>query len=134
MIRRFEGLRLTPYLCSAGVPTIGYGHTGPEVRIGGPRITRSLAETFLFEDASLALRMAIKLSPCLVLHPQRAAAVADFIFNLGDTRYRASTLRRRVNELEWGDAADEIRRWVWGGGKRLPGLVKRRAAEAVLLA
>ena len=133
MIRRFEGLRLTPYLCSAGVPTVGYGHTGPEVRIGGPRITRSLAEAFLHEDASLALRMAIKLSPCLAIHPDRAAAIADFIFNLGATRYKASTLRRRVNELAWGEAADEIQRWVWGGGKRLPGLVRRRAAEAEML-
>lgn len=133
MIRRFEGLRLAPYLCSAGVPTVGYGHTGPEVRIGGPRITRSLAEAMLVDDANLALRAAIKLSPCLVLHPQRASAVADFIFNLGATRYKASTLRRRVNELAWGDAADEIQRWVWGGGRRLPGLVRRRAAEADLL-
>ncbi len=133
LIRRFEGLRLRPYLCPAGIPTIGYGHTGPEVRIDSPPITRALAEEWLEEDAASACRAALRLSPVLAAHEDRLAAVADFIFNLGAGRYKASTLRRRVDARDWPGAAEQLSRWVWGGGKKLPGLVTRRAAEARLL-
>lgn len=74
---------------------------------------------------------AVRLSPGL--SGDRLTAIADFIFNLGPTRYAASTLRRRVNDSDWCGARDEIRRWVFGGGKKLPGLVIRREAEAALL-
>ncbi len=133
LIRRFEGLRLKPYLCPAGVPTVGYGHTGPEVKLGSPPIPRALAEAWLLEDARKACGQALKLSPILADNSDRLAAIADFIFNLGATRYRASTLRRRVNAGDWAEAAEEMHRWVWGGGRKLPGLVLRRAAESVLL-
>lgn len=133
LIREFEGLRLRPYLCPAGVPTVGYGHTGPEVRMGGPRITRELAEIFLREDAGRAVQQAIKLSPVCALYPGALSAVADFIYNLGATRYKASTLRRRVNMGDWEEAGVEIMRWVWGGGQKLPGLLRRRERERLLL-
>lgn len=134
LIRRFEGLRLRPYLCPAGVPTIGYGHTGPDVRIDSPRITKALAEAWLEEDAARACAMAIRISPALAIDGARLAAIADFVYNLGSGRYKASTLRRRVDAGDWDDAAEQLGRWVWGGGRKLPGLVTRRAAEAVLLA
>lgn len=133
LIRRFEGLRLRPYLCPAGVPTIGYGHTGPEVRMDSPAITRSLAEAWLLEDAERACRAALALSPALAGQDDRLAAVADFIFNLGAGRYKASTLRRRIAEGDWPEAAEQLGRWVWGGGRRLPGLVARREAERRLI-
>ena len=133
MIREFEGLRLKPYRCSAGVPTIGYGHTGPRVRIDSPPITRALAEEWLLEDAEKACRAALRWSPILAGDEDRLASIADFVFNLGAGRYRASTLRRRVNEGDWQGAEEQLHRWVFGGGKRLPGLVIRRQAEAVLL-
>lgn len=63
----------------------------------------------------------------------RLAAIVDFTFNLGAGRLQTSTLRRRVNQRDWSSAACELRRWVYGGGKVLPGLVARRAAEAVIL-
>jgi len=134
LIRRFEGLRLRPYLCPAGVPTIGYGHTGPEVTMHSPPISRSLAEAWLEEDAARACAMAVRISPALAIDSIRLAAIADFVYNLGAGRYKASTLRRRVDAREWDDAAEQLGRWVWGGGRKLPGLVTRRAAEAVLLA
>jgi lysozyme len=134
LIRRFEGLRLRPYLCPAGVPTIGYGHTGPEVTMRSPPISRSLAEAWLEEDAARACAMAIRISPALAIDRARLAAIADFVYNLGSGRYKASTLRRRVDAGDWDDAAEQLGRWVWGGGRKLPGLVTRRAAEAVLLA
>jgi lysozyme len=59
----------------------------------------------------------------------RLAAIVDFTFNLGAGRLQTSTLRRRVNQRDWENAANELRRWVHGGGKVLPGLVTRREAE-----
>jgi lysozyme len=63
----------------------------------------------------------------------RHSAIADFCFNLGTTRYKASTLKRRVDAGDWPGAAEELAKWVWGGGQKLPGLVARRAAESLLL-
>lgn len=131
LIRRFEGLRLKPYLCPAGIPTVGYGHTGPDVTLQSPPMTPQFAEKVMQEDAERHALLALKLSPNL--KGDRLAAIADFLYNLGPTRYKASTLRRKVNAGEWLDAKDELEKWVWGGGKKLPGLVARRAAEAALL-
>ena len=63
----------------------------------------------------------------------RLAAIVDFTFNLGAGRLQTSTLRRRVNQRDWGGAASELRRWVYGAGKVLPGLVLRRQAETRLV-
>lgn len=64
----------------------------------------------------------------------RLAAIVDFTFNLGAGRLQTSTLRRRINQRDWVAVAQELRRWVYGGGKVLPGLVIRRDAELRLLA
>lgn len=134
LIRQFEGLRLKPYRCPAGVPTIGYGHTGPDVRMDMAPITIPQAEALLRKDAEVFYRAAGKLSPVLWLEGgAKHSAIADFCFNLGTTRYKASTLRRRVDAGDWHGAAEELQKWVWGGGRKLPGLVARRAAEAALL-
>jgi lysozyme len=63
----------------------------------------------------------------------RLAAIVDFTFNLGAGRLQTSTLRRRVNQRDWTAAGQELRRWVYGGGKVLPGLVTRREAEVALI-
>jgi len=63
----------------------------------------------------------------------RLAAIVDFTFNLGAGRLQTSTLRRRVNQRDWPGAAQELRRWIYGGGRMLPGLVLRREAEVSLL-
>jgi lysozyme len=133
LIRRFEGLRLKPYADAVGVPTVGYGHTGPEVTLQSPPVTPAVAEALMREDAEKARLAALKLSPALAANDDRLSAAADFIFNLGTSRYRASTLRRKINAGEWLDAKDEIQRWVYAGGRKLPGLIVRRAAEAALL-
>jgi len=70
----------------------------------------------------------------LITEPEgRLAAIVDFTFNLGAGRLQTSTLRRRVNQRDWVAATQELRRWVYGGGKVLPGLVTRRLTEAALL-
>lgn len=131
LVRSFEGLRLKPYLCPAGVPTVGYGHTGPDVTLASPPMTPAVAETVMREDAAVHVVATLKLSPNLA--GDRLCAIADFVYNLGPTRYKASTLRRKIRDGEWQDAAEELDKWVWGGGKKLPGLVLRRRAEAALL-
>lgn len=70
---------------------------------------------------------------CPDLTGDKLCAIADFAYNLGLGRLRASTLRRRVNEEDWAGAAAELAKWVNGGGRKLPGLVKRRAVEAAIL-
>lgn len=137
--RRFEGLRLKPYYCPAHVATIGEGSTryedGSAVQISDPPITVERAQEMGYRDGAACLHVACKLSPQLARleNAARRVAVADFIYNLGATRYSASTLRRKINEGNWPEAKREMGKWVWGGGRKLPGLVKRRAADAALL-
>lgn len=130
LIRQFEGCRLTPYLCPAGVWTCGWGSTGPDVFPGRPW-TQAYADQRLESDALKFARATLALCP--ELSGDALAAIADFAYNLGVGRLRASTLRRRVNAGDWEGAAAELQKWVRGGGRVLPGLVRRRLAEAALL-
>lgn len=137
LLRRFEGVFLKPYICPAGVPTIGAGATtyedGTKVKMSDPPITAQRADELLEFHAQSFLDAAVKVSPILAKHPERHVAIGDFSFNLGTTRYKASTLRKRVEAEDWEGAADEMMKWVWGGGRKLPGLVKRRTVDANLL-
>lgn len=140
LAKRFEGFhrvpkhdpnRAYPYICSAGYPTIGYGHLCDPKH---PPITEAEAEVYLARDLQTALTATLRYCPVLATEPEaRLAAIVDFTFNLGAGRLQTSTLRRRVNQRDWPSAATELRRWVFGGGKVLPGLVTRREAEATCL-
>lgn len=130
LIRAFEGLRLKAYQCPAGVWTIGYGATGKEI-VPGLIWTKKQAEADLARRAATILGSTARLCP--LARGGALVALADFAYNLGPTRLKASTLRRKVNAGDWTGAAREIRRWVYAGGRRLPGLVLRREAEARLL-
>lgn len=130
LIRRFEGCRLVPYICPAGVWTCGWGSTGADVYPGKPW-TQAYADQRLQIDAQ---RFAIgALAACPVLAGPSLCAVADFAYNLGLGALRGSTLRKRLNAGDMEAAKAELARWVRGGGRILPGLVIRRAAEAALL-
>lgn len=133
LAKRWEGLRLVAYKCPAGIWTIGYGHTGPEV-VEGLVWTRQQAEEALQADMALAVSQALSLCPRLSnASTKRLAAIGDFVFNLGKGRLKASTLRRKINNDEWDAVPGELRKWVWGGGKKLPGLILRREAEIALV-
>ncbi len=137
LCRRFEGLHLRPYLCPAGVPTIGYGATyyedGTRVTLSDPPISRQRAEELLvWHIENVYLPAVLKLCPD-VGAPERLAALIDFAFNLGVGNLRASTLRKRANAKRWGDVRAELMRWTKAGGKELRGLVKRREAECALI-
>ena len=139
LARRFEGLYLSPYLCPAGVATIGFGATfyedGTRVQLDDPPITRARAESLLLHMVrTVYLPSVLRLCPALVTAtPERLAAIIDFAFNLGAGKLKASTLRRRVNAGQWDQVPAELRKWVNGGGRRLTGLVRRREAEVALV-
>lgn len=137
LIRRFEGCRLTPYLCPAGVPTIGYGSTryldGTAVQLTDPPITRMIAEGLLLGSVRRTyLPTVLRLCPGID-SPDRLAAIIDFTYNLGGSNLAASTLRRRINAGRWDEVPTELRKWVHARGRVLPGLVRRREAEAALV-
>ena len=140
LAKRFEGFhrvpkndpgRAYPYVCPAGYWTIGYGH------LCDPKhapITEAEAEVYLAHDLQTALAAALRYCPVLATESEgRLAAIVDFTFNLGAGRLQTSTLRRRVNQMDWRSSAFELKRWIYGGGKVLPGLTARRCAEAALL-
>ena len=134
----FEGLILQPYLCPANVPTIGVGTTryedGTAVTLADPPIDRSRALQLLEHELRDLAPRVMRLCPVLADWPPEAqGAILDFTFNLGPGNLQASTLRRRINAADRHGARAELARWVYGGGRRLPGLVRRRAAEAALL-
>lgn len=137
LVERFEGFRPRPYLCPAGVATIGFGTTryldGTPVRLADVPITRDQALVLVHEQVLRDyLPGVVSLCPA-VDAVGLLAALVDFAYNLGVGQLRASTLRRRVNEGRLEDVPAELRKWVRGGGRVLPGLVKRRGAEVLLL-
>lgn len=130
LIRRFEGLRLKAYYCSAGVLTCGYGTTGKDIK-PDTAWTKEQAEARMVMDAENFLLGTKKL--CHPLEGRPLAAISDFAYNLGLTRLAASTLRRKLLAGDMIGARNELTKWVRGGGRILPGLVIRRQAEASLL-
>ncbi len=129
LIKRFEGLRLTAYDDGVGIPTIGYGHTKGVAL--GMTITEEQAVQFLREDLHSAERDIDRLVNVHLCQHQ-FDALASLVFNIGGTAFRDSTLLRKLNAGDYTGAAVQFDRWVHGGGKILPGLVKRRAAERKL--
>jgi len=137
LCRRFEGLYLRPYICPAGVPTIGYGATyyrdGRRVTLSDPAITRAHAEELLlWMIRTVYLPDVLRLCPGID-DPCRLAALIDFTFNLGSGQLRSSTLRKRVNAGDWADVPVQLRKWDKAGGRVLRGLTIRREAEVVLI-
>jgi len=141
LAKRFEGFhrvpkndplrRAHPYICPAGFWTVGFGH---RCQPDHPPITEAEAEVYLAQDLVTALAATLRYCPVLATESERRlAAIVDFTFNLGAGRLQTSTLRRRVNQRDWIAAGQELRRWVYGGGKVLPGLTARRQDEYLLL-
>jgi lysozyme len=133
LIKQFEGFWPTVYICPAGYPTIGYGHLiKPHEREQfASGITTAQAETLLRQDVQTAERAVLRLITVPLTDGQFDALVS-FTFNLGAGALQRSTLRRRVNRGDHAAVPAEFRKWVWAGGRRLEGLVRRRGAEASL--
>ena len=132
LIQQFEGFSPTPYLCPAGFRTIGYGHLIREAELGRlTRVNEAEAGTLLVRDVKIA-EAAVGRFIAVALHPNQFDALVSFTFNLGAGALQRSRLRRVINRGEHGAVPAELMRWVWAGGKKQLGLVRRRAAEAAL--
>ncbi len=135
LIKRFERFSATVYVCPAGYPTVGYGHVvldGESDRFAGG-IDENEAEDLLRRDAAIAERAVLRLITAPLTDGQFDALVS-FVFNVGAGGLQRSTLRRKVNREEHGAVPAEFMKWVWAGGRKLKGLVRRREAEARLYA
>ena len=129
LIKGFEGLRLAAYQDSAGVWTIGYGHTAGVQP--GDRITTAEAEQLLRQDTAWA-QQAVRDLVRVPLSQGQFDALTSFTFNLGAGALESSTLLRKLNAGDTAGAQAEFGRWIHADGQVLPGLVRRRAAEAAL--
>jgi lysozyme len=135
MVAEFEGFRADAYLCPAAVWTIGYGTTrwgdGSQVVRGDGPVTEEAARRLLRRDLAEAARAVDELVTVALTEHQRAALIS-FTHNVGRGSLARSTLLARLNEGRMDSVAGEFTRWIHGGGKVLPGLVRRRAAESAL--
>lgn len=129
LIKNSESCRLEAYLCPAQIPTIAYGKT-KGVKLG-MKISQSQAEEFLRQDLA-EFEEGVKKLVKVPLTDNQFSALVSFSYNLGLGALSKSTLLKKLNAKDYAGAATEFKRWVRGGGKVLPGLVKRRAAEKAL--
>ena len=130
MIASFEGLRLTAYQDIVGVWTIGYGHTGPDVK-PGLAITRQQADQLLVNDLARFER-GVNALVTVRLNQNQFDALVSFSYNLGLSSLQGSTLLRLLNAGNFQAAADQFLRWNRAGGKEVAGLTRRRAEERKL--
>lgn len=133
LIKYFEGCELESYICSSGVLTVGYGHTGSDVH-KGQKISEEEAEFLLKKDVS-AFQKAIHHYILRPLNQPQFDALVSWAFNVGATAVKDSTCRKRLNSKEDVNTviAQELPRWNKGAsGKPLPGLIARRQAEVKL--
>jgi lysozyme len=156
LMHKYEGFRSRPYLCPAHIWTIGYGHVLyqeqirlPVVRVEGketpmirkemplkPEDNRVWTKTEIDElfrtDVGTFERGVLRLVPGVVGRQGAFDALVSISFNFGLGNLQRSTIRMRANRGDWDGAAEAFRVWTKGGGKVLPGLVKRREAEIAL--
>jgi GH24 family phage-related lysozyme (muramidase) len=135
LIKHFEGFSPTIYVCPGGWPTIGYGRVVREAERErfASDIGEDEAEDLLRRDVGVAERAVLRLIS-VPLTDSRFDALVSFTYNLGSGALQRSTLRRRVNREEHAAVPAEFRRWVFAGGRKLKGLVRRREAEARIYA
>ena len=130
LIQHYEGCRLKAYKCPAGVWTVGYGCTGPDVK-EGMTITHDEAMARLRRDVE-KFEQAVSKLVTVPLTAGQFDALVSFAYNLGAGALQRSTLLKLVNASRFDAAAGEFAKWNKAGGKVLDGLVRRRAAEAHL--
>lgn len=130
LIKQFEGLRLQAYQDTGGIWTIGVGHTGTDV-VAGLMIDEDEAIRLLKSDLAAA-ESCVDESVEVEVSQAQFDALVSLTFNIGCNAFRASTLLRLLNAGSYDAAAKQFGRWSKDNGRILPGLVKRRAAEAEL--
>lgn len=135
LIKSTEELRTSPYKCPAGVATIGYGTTvypnGKRVRTTDHPITKEKAEAY-FNHSVGEVEKSIERLVTAPLQDCMFDALVSFVYNIGVTKFAASTLLKRLNQCDYLAACDEMAKWHHVNGKDSNGLIKRRAAEIAM--
>jgi len=155
LMHQYEGYRTKPYLCPAHIWTIGYGHVLYQDQIKLPVVrkegytglirkeyplrqedsrvwTKEEIEKLFADDVASFERGVLRLAPAVLGRQGAFDACVSFSFNAGLGNFQRSTIRMKANRREWEAAAEAFMQWTKGGGKELPGLVKRRKAEKAL--
>jgi lysozyme len=125
IIKKYEGLSLTKYVCPGGVSTIGYGHSNVE---NLEKITENDADILLGKDI-FRVHQQLKKYVKVRLNRNQIDALTSFVFNIGETQFSKSTLLKKLNAGDTKGAAEEFLRWNKAGGNVLKGLIKRRTEE-----
>ena len=137
LIKSFEGLSLRAYRCSAGVWTIGYGHTSmagdPRVATG-QQISRGEADKILARDVDKFARDVASVVGTVDLNDNQFSALVCFAYNVGLGAFRGSSVLKAVRGQDFDAVPRRLNLWVKAAGRTLPGLVKRRSAEGALFA
>ena len=135
LIKQFEGFIAVPYLCPAGVPTIGFGTTtysnGNKVTLKDSPIDIKRGEFELRSHIDKNIIPTLDLLK-LTLNENQLSAVISFCYNIGITNFKLSTLCKYLISKDYKKAAEEFDKWTLAKGKILPGLIKRRIAEKEL--
>lgn len=133
LIKRWEGFEPEVYLDAAGLPTIGYGHLLRKGESWPNGISKTEAEKLLAKDVQIAERAVLRLIK-VPLSDEQFDALVSFTFNLGSGALQRSTLRSKLNRGNYKAVPVELMRWVYAGGRKLKGLIRRRKAEGSLFA
>jgi len=135
LIKQSESFKSKPYLCPAGVPTIGYGSTvyenGVHVALMDEPITEKRAEQLLFNQL-IHYENAVNRYVKTKLNQNQFDSIVDFTYNVGIGNFQRSTLLKKINKEDFEGASKEFSKWVYANGKKLNGLVKRRELEKEL--
>lgn len=133
LIKKFEGCSLKAYKCPANVFTIGYGHTGV---VNGKQITPNMTITPLMAETLLAIDLqnfeyAIN-TLNLDLNQNQFDSLISFVFNVGIGAFSSSTMLKKLKAKDYISASNEFDKWIYSKGKKMAGLIKRRAEEKKL--
>ena len=130
-IKEFEGFRGKRYLCPANKWTIGYGHVivdSERLTLWNAELTEEQAAKLLIKDLD-RFESAVRDMVAAPLTQGQFDALVSFAFNLGEAKLRSSTLLKLLNAGDYNGARKQINRWVYSNGKKLDGLIRRRARE-----
>ena len=127
LIKKEEGCRLKAYRDSAGVWTIGFGHT-EDVK-EGDIWTQAQAEAALKKDLQHYMTAVLETCPMLAGYPNRLAACTSLAYNIGINAFSKSTVARYIRRSEIQPAANAFGMWIYAGGQKLKGLINRRRRE-----
>lgn len=130
LIKNFEGLRLKAYKCSAGILTIGYGHTGADVK-ENMLITKEEAEKLFDSDILVHSNNVSKLVR-VNLTQNRFDALVSLEYNIGYGKFSKSTLLKKLNLGDYTGASNEFEKWIYVNKNKCQGLIKRRNTEKEL--